>query len=34
MTEREQSGLSRANYYFGGSRFKAKSDEITGQADK
>jgi len=34
MTDRAQSGLSRANYDLGGSRFEAKSDEITGQAKK
>ncbi len=35
MTKRAQSGLSRANYDLGGSRFDAKkSDEITGQAKK
>ena len=34
MTKRAQSGLSRANYDLGGSRFEAMSDEITGEAKK
>jgi len=34
MTKRAQSGLSRANYDLGGSRFEATSDEITEHAKK